>query len=312
MGRGARAGRAVRGRARRRRRGAREGDGQRRAPARLDRRGGARAARARRGGTLAARVPRPRRRRRRGAAGAGMVGAVIRPGDAEAYHFCGHIYTTDGCPHPTGLPRIDRRGLPLRARDGRQVDDLGRLIDALGRPVDEDGCAARRSRGPAAAGRAAHAGLHAHRRTLPDPRRDRRRLVPLLRRARAQARRLLLAEPDADQRRPRAARLLLRQAQGVLRHVLPEQRAVLTRGGQLRAGGAEAWETSMCRIHSSALRRCAARSARTRFRKGDSLCLGIGASLIVVFFCGRSRGDSIPGGARADRAACSSPRSPPG
>jgi len=73
------------------------------------------------------------------AAGAGIVGAVIRPGDAEAYHFCGHIYTTDGCPHPTGLPRIDRRGLPLRARDGRNVDDLGRLIDALGQPVDEDG-----------------------------------------------------------------------------------------------------------------------------------------------------------------------------
>jgi hypothetical protein len=73
------------------------------------------------------------------AAGAGMVGAVIRPGDAEAYHFCGHIYTTDGCPHPTGLPRIDRGGLPLRALDGRQVDDLGRLIDVLGRPVDEDG-----------------------------------------------------------------------------------------------------------------------------------------------------------------------------
>jgi hypothetical protein len=73
------------------------------------------------------------------AAGAGMVGAVIRPGDAEAHHFCGHIYTTDGCPHPTGLPRIDRRGLPLRARDGRKVDDLGRLIDELGQPVDEEG-----------------------------------------------------------------------------------------------------------------------------------------------------------------------------
>ena len=54
------------------------------------------------------------------AAGAGMVGAVVRPGDADAYHFCGHIYTTDGCPHPTGLPRIDRRGLPLRARDGKR------------------------------------------------------------------------------------------------------------------------------------------------------------------------------------------------
>ena len=70
-----------------------------------------------------------------------MVGALVRPGDADAYHFCGHIYTTDGCPHPTGLPRIDRRGLPLRARDGRRVDDLGRLIDALGNPVDEDGFA---------------------------------------------------------------------------------------------------------------------------------------------------------------------------
>ena len=74
-----------------------------------------------------------------GAAGAGMVGAVIRPGDAEAHHFCGHIYTTDGCPHPTGLPRIDRRGFPLRARDGKRIDDLGRVIDGTGLPLDEDG-----------------------------------------------------------------------------------------------------------------------------------------------------------------------------
>jgi hypothetical protein len=72
-------------------------------------------------------------------AGAGMIGAVIRPGDADAYHFCGHIYTTDGCPHPTGLPRIDRRGFPLRARDGKRVDDLGRVIDDAGRPLDENG-----------------------------------------------------------------------------------------------------------------------------------------------------------------------------
>jgi Methylamine utilisation protein MauE len=72
-------------------------------------------------------------------AGAGMVGAVIRPGEAEAFHFCGHIYTTDGCPHPTGLPRIDRRGYPLRARDGKRLDDLGRVIDGAGNPLDEDG-----------------------------------------------------------------------------------------------------------------------------------------------------------------------------
>lgn len=74
-----------------------------------------------------------------GLAGAGTVASLVAPGDAEAYHFCGHIYTTDSCPHPTGLPRIDSRGFPLRAADGHAVDDLGRLIDADGRPVDEGG-----------------------------------------------------------------------------------------------------------------------------------------------------------------------------
>ncbi|UGS38084.1 hypothetical protein [Capillimicrobium parvum] len=69
----------------------------------------------------------------------GLVGRAIKPGEAEAYHFCGHIYTTGSCPHPTGLPRIDARGLPIRAKDGRPVDDLGRLVDAGGRPVGEDG-----------------------------------------------------------------------------------------------------------------------------------------------------------------------------
>ncbi len=67
------------------------------------------------------------------------VGSLIRPGEAEAYHFCGHIYTTDGCPHPTGLPRIDTRGFPLRAKDGKPVDDLGRTIDGAGAPLNEDG-----------------------------------------------------------------------------------------------------------------------------------------------------------------------------
>ena len=65
--------------------------------------------------------------------------ALVAPGEAEAYHFCGHIYTTDSCPHPTGLPRIDSKGRPLRAKDGHRVDDLGRLIDLQGEPVDEDG-----------------------------------------------------------------------------------------------------------------------------------------------------------------------------
>jgi hypothetical protein len=72
-------------------------------------------------------------------AGARTVGSLVAPGEAEAFHFCGHIFTTDSCPHPTGLPRIDSRGRPLRAKDGRRVDDLGRLVDVGGRPVDEDG-----------------------------------------------------------------------------------------------------------------------------------------------------------------------------
>src|SRR5207302_1939995 len=69
------------------------------------------------------------------AAGARTAGALIAPGEADAFHFCGHTYTTDSCPHPTGLPRIDARGFPLRARDGRPVDDLGRLVDDRGRRV---------------------------------------------------------------------------------------------------------------------------------------------------------------------------------
>jgi len=72
-------------------------------------------------------------------AGAKTVGSLVSPGEAEAYHFCGHVYTTDSCPHPTGLARIDSQGHPLRARDGKRVDDLGRRVDAEGRPIDESG-----------------------------------------------------------------------------------------------------------------------------------------------------------------------------
>src|SRR5205823_12701749 len=81
-------------------------------------------------------------------AGAGRFAAVVAVGavvagrraeEAEAYHFCGHTYTTGSCPHPTGLPRTDARGYPLRASDGKPVDDLGRPVDAHGRPVDGSG-----------------------------------------------------------------------------------------------------------------------------------------------------------------------------
>jgi hypothetical protein len=74
-----------------------------------------------------------------GLAGGGFVLEALRAQKAEAFHFCGHIYTTGSCPHPVGLPRIDAKGFPLRAGDGKPVDDLGRAVDKLGRPVDAKG-----------------------------------------------------------------------------------------------------------------------------------------------------------------------------
>lgn len=69
----------------------------------------------------------------------GAAAAGLGADDAEAFHFCGHIYTTGSCPHPTGLPRIDARGYPLRAKDGHPVDNLGRPVDKEGYPVDSTG-----------------------------------------------------------------------------------------------------------------------------------------------------------------------------
>ena len=75
-------------------------------------------------------------------AGAEALNAAALPGDADANsytNFCGHTYTTGNCPAPTGLPRIDRNGYPLRAADGVPVDDLGRPVNARGEPVDAHG-----------------------------------------------------------------------------------------------------------------------------------------------------------------------------
>ena len=84
-----------------------------------------------------------------GVSGGGLRPPPCRAQKAEAYHFCGHIYTTGSCPHPAGLPRIDRNGFPLRAEDGKPVDDLGRL-NRRGRPPGGRGrrAAARRRRTP--------------------------------------------------------------------------------------------------------------------------------------------------------------------
>lgn len=74
------------------------------------------------------------------AASGRLAAGAVAPDTAEAYYgFCGHTYTTHACPGPFFPPRIDRYGFPLRPRDGRRVDNLGRLIDAEGFAIDEAG-----------------------------------------------------------------------------------------------------------------------------------------------------------------------------
>ncbi|HEY0388146.1 MAG TPA: hypothetical protein VGC71_06890 [Gaiellales bacterium] len=70
-----------------------------------------------------------------------LAASAVAPDTAEAryYGFCGHTYTTHHCPGPYFPPRIDRRGRPLRPKDGHRVDNLGRLVDRDGYVVDEQG-----------------------------------------------------------------------------------------------------------------------------------------------------------------------------
>jgi hypothetical protein len=73
-------------------------------------------------------------------AGAKTVAGLVLAGEADAYtNFCGHTWTTANCPAPTGLPRIDIHGYPLRASDGHPVDDLGRPVNAHDQPVNAEG-----------------------------------------------------------------------------------------------------------------------------------------------------------------------------
>ncbi len=74
-----------------------------------------------------------------GAMGGATVAAAVKPDEAEAFHFCGHIWTTGSCPSPLGIPRINKNGLPIRAKDGRAIDNLGRLVNADGFPITEGG-----------------------------------------------------------------------------------------------------------------------------------------------------------------------------
>jgi hypothetical protein len=61
-------------------------------------------------------------------AGGSVVAAALAPERAEAYHICGHIFTTGSCPHPYHPhSRIDRFGYPVHPTYGYPVDDKGEL-----------------------------------------------------------------------------------------------------------------------------------------------------------------------------------------
>jgi hypothetical protein len=64
-------------------------------------------------------------------AGGSLVAAALRPERSEAYHICGHTYTTASCPHPFApLSRVDKYGYPLHPKHGYPVDDRGRIYRA--------------------------------------------------------------------------------------------------------------------------------------------------------------------------------------
>ena len=60
--------------------------------------------------------------------GGQYVAVALAPGRAEAYHICGHTYTTGSCPHPFHpKTRGDQYGYPVHPRYGYPVDDRGRI-----------------------------------------------------------------------------------------------------------------------------------------------------------------------------------------
>lgn len=61
-------------------------------------------------------------------AGGPMVAVALAPERAEAYHICGHLYTTGSCPHPYAPEsRTDAYGFPVHPHTGQPVDDGGYL-----------------------------------------------------------------------------------------------------------------------------------------------------------------------------------------
>jgi hypothetical protein len=61
-------------------------------------------------------------------AGGRFVAEALAPERAEAFHICGHIYTTRSCPHPYApYTRIDRFGYPVHPWQGYPIDDAGEV-----------------------------------------------------------------------------------------------------------------------------------------------------------------------------------------
>ncbi len=59
-------------------------------------------------------------------AGGSLVAAALRPERAEAFHICGHTFTTGSCPHPISpRSRVDKFGYPLHPKHGYPIDDKG-------------------------------------------------------------------------------------------------------------------------------------------------------------------------------------------
>jgi hypothetical protein len=68
-------------------------------------------------------------------AGGSFVVAALAPERAQAYHICGHIYTTGSCPHPYAPnTRIDRYGYPVHPTYGYPIDDKGRIYTSHRQP----------------------------------------------------------------------------------------------------------------------------------------------------------------------------------
>ena len=95
---------------------------------------------------------------------AGAVSKLVEPGEADGFHFCGHIYTTDSCPHPLGTdaaadrPRRVTRSSPRPASrsttsGGGSTSGASRSTRAAGRSATPTAGRCRRRRGRSSARR---------------------------------------------------------------------------------------------------------------------------------------------------------------